>query len=145
MKKKITSKKELNMMALSSGAVVTDSTGKKFNSSKKTAHKKPVEIKPEEPKRLEKAAQKDKPAYIPPQVIEKPKEPDKGLMVIAEKMDDMSRTNAALMAGLMEQISKIQLQSASPVMEWKFDFIRDDKGYMASIHAKAVINKMALN
>ena len=130
-------------MALASGAMVTDATGKKFNSKKKTAHKKPPPPEPE--KRLEPAEPKSKPTYIPPVVQPKPAEPDKGSLIIAQKMDDMSKTNAALMAGLMEQISKIQLQAAMPVMEWKFDFDRDSKGYLTSIHAKAIEQKRILN
>jgi len=62
MKKKITSKSELTEMALKSGATVTNSSGKQFNSSKKKAVKRPP---PKElPKKLEPAQKKEKP--VPP-------------------------------------------------------------------------------
>ena len=142
MKKKVSSKKDLNSMALAAGAMVTDDSGKKFNSSKKTAVKK--QPLPEPPKRLEPAESKPKPAYVAPPKPD-PVKPDENLLIVAEKIDDASKTNAALMAGLMEQIAKIQFQSSMPVMEWKFDFSRDSKGYLTGINAKAVSSKHLLN
>jgi hypothetical protein len=30
-------------------------------------------------------------------------------------------------------------------MEWKFDFERDNKGYLVSVHAMAVAGKLTIN
>ncbi len=142
MKKKITSKKDLNSMALSSGAMVTDSSGKKFNSKKKTAYKLPPEPAPE--KRLEPTEPKPKPAYVAPPKPD-PIKPDENLLVVANKIDDMSKTNAVLMAQLMKEISRLSFSAAMPVMEWDFNFTRDNKGYLTNIHATAIEQKPTLN
>jgi len=143
MKKKISSKKELDTMALASGAMVTDSSGKKFNSKKKIAVKRPPVIEPEPPKKLEPAEVKQKPVIAPPP---KPVGPDAGSKLVAESVSQASKATVMMISELKRQISEIQFNAAQPILEWVFDFERDSKTkYLTQIKAKAVIVKPTLN
>ena len=143
MKKKIASKENLKSMALETGAMVTDSTGKKFNAGKKTAVKKPVieeeEVKPVET--LEKPVLKKAEPKQPP----KPTGPDAGSKLVAETMVSMSRANVLMLAELKSQIAAIQFNAAQPITDWEFDFIRDDKGYLVKLTASAKTEKRIIN
>lgn len=140
MKKKLSSKSDLNAMALKSGASVTNSAGKTFNSSKKTAVKRPAVEEPIAPKKLEKAVKPEKPA--PPL---NPETADEGSKVVAESIDSMSKANVMMLAELKKQIAAIQFNAAQPVTDWEFDFIRDDKGYLVKLLASAKPDKRTIN
>ena len=146
MKKKVSSKKDLNSLALSTGAMVTDSSGKKFNSSKKTAHKKPVEPDLDsKKKKITDIKVPEKKVYAEPKALEKKEEVDKELPIIAQKIDDLSRTNAALMAGLMEQIANIKFNATTPILEWEFIVERDNDKNLYKINAKVINTNKILN
>ena len=143
MKKKITSKKELNSMALASGAMVTDSSGKKFNSKKKTAVKRPAVIEPEPPKKLEKAEPKPRPVIAPPS---KPAGPDEGSRLVADSVNQSSKAMVMMISELKKQISEIQFNATQPILEWDFIPERDAKtGYLTRLKAKAIMPKITLN
>jgi len=144
MKKKITSKKELNSMALASGAMVTDASGKKFNSKKKVAAKKPPKPKLDPtPKRLEKAEPPPKPAYTPPP---KPAGPDEGSKLVADSVNQSSKAMVMMISELKKQISEIQFNATQPILEWDFIPERDAKtGYLTRLKAVAVIANQTLN
>ena len=142
MKMKVASKSALNEMALKSGAMVTDSSGKKFNSSKKTAIKRPPE--PEPPKRLEAAEPKPQPPPPPkPLQIEGLNE---GAEIVARSVDDASKATVMMMAELKRQIADIQFHAPQPILDWVLTFDRDSKtGYTNSVRIKAVMEKPTLN
>jgi len=140
MKKKITSKENLKDMALNSGATITDSKGKTFNSTKKQAIKRPKPAEPETPKKLEKAEPAPKPE--PPL---NPETADEGSKMVAESLNTMSKANVMMLAELKSQIAAIQFNAAQPVTDWEFDFIRDDKGYLVKLIASAQTDKRTIN
>ena len=134
MKKKISSKSDLNAIALKSGASVTSSTGQTFNSGKKTAVKRPPIETPPEPKKLEKAVVPEKP--MPPL---NPATADEGSKLVAESLDSMSKANVMMLAELRSQIA------AQPITNWEFDFIRDNKGYLVKLLASAKTDTRTIN
>lgn len=140
MKKKITSKADLNAMALKSGASVTNSDGKTFNSGKKTAVKRPVIEESPAPKKMEKAVKPEKP--VPPL---NPEAADEGSKMVAESLNSMSKANVLMLAELKSQIAAIQFSAAQPITDWEFDFIRDDKGYLVKLLASAKTDKRIIN
>jgi len=140
MKKKISSKLDLNATALKSGASVTNGDGKTFNSGKKTAVKRPIAEEPPEPKKLEKAVKLEKP--MPPL---NPEAADEGSKMVAESLNSMSKANVMMLAELKSQIAAIQFNAAQPVTDWEFDFIRDDKGYLVKLLASAKTDKRTIN
>ena len=140
MKKKISSKADLNAIALKSGASVTSSTGQTFNSGKKTAVKRPAIEEPPAPKKLEKAVVPEKP--IPPLNQEKA---DEGSKMVAESLNSMSKANVMMLAELKSQIAAIQFNAAQPITDWEFDFIRDDKGYLVKLLASAKTDTRTIN
>ena len=119
MKKSIASKATLQAHALKTGATVTNEAGKSFN----TARKKSTTV----------VTRKPKPA-IPPQ----PPGPDAGAVLLAEKIDDLSKANIGVINGLKAQISQLQFEAATPPTEWVFDMIRNSDGFITQIKAKAV-------
>ena len=123
-KKTVKTRSDLNSLALSSGATVTSDSGQKFNTQKKRAVKK---------KRLEPVENNTglKPAL--PEV----KKSDPGPQIIANAVESAAKANLMMMAELKQQISQIQLKSAMPITEWEFDMIRDGKGYLTTIKARA--------
>ena len=140
MKKKISSKSDLNAMALKSGASVTNSDGKTFNSGKKTAVKRPAIEEPPAPARMEKAVKPEKPT--PPL---NPSEADEGSKMVAESLNSMSKANVMMLAELKSQIAAIQFSAAQPITDWEFDFIRNDKGYLVKLLASAKTDKRVIN
>lgn len=140
MKKKISSKADLNAMALKSGASVTDGGGKTFNSGKKTAIKRPVIEEPPAPKKLEPVVKPEKP--VPPL---NPEKADEGSKMVAESLNSMSKANVMMLAELKSQIAAIQFNAAQPITDWEFDFIRDDKGYLVKLIASAKTDKRVIN
>jgi len=143
MKKKISSKADLNAMALKSGASVTDTTGKTFNSGKKTAIKRPTIEEPPAPKKMEKAVKPEKPAKPVPPL--NPEKADEGSKMVAESLNSMSKANVMMLAELKKQIAAIQFNAAQPITDWEFDFIRDDKGYLVKLIASAKTDKRVIN
>jgi len=140
MKKKISTKADLNAMALKSGASVTNGDGKTFNSGKKTAVKRPAIEEPPVPKKLEKAIKPEKPT--PPL---NPETADEGSKIVAESINSMSKANVMMIAELQKQIAAIQFNAAQPITDWEFDFIRDDKGYLVKLIASAKTDKRIIN
>lgn len=145
MKKKIASKADLTDLAMKTGATVTSEGGQKFNTAKKKAAKRKPEPKPvEEPKKvLEKAA--PKPKIEKPKPPLNPETPDKGSILVAETMAEMSKANVMMLAELKSQIAAIQFNAAQPITDWEFDFIRDDKGYLTKLIASAKTDKRTIN
>lgn len=119
-------------MALSQGATVTDSGGGRFNTTKTKAPKKASSPAPKPEPRLEPA-----PKAPPP--------PDDGSKVLAEKIEAAGKASVMMMAELKDEIARIQLQTPEVIMEWDFDFERDDKGYLTRIRATANPSKKTLN
>jgi len=140
MKKKIQSKAALHKQALKSGAMVTDGKGKKFNSGKKTAVKRPTIEEPPAPKKLEPIVKPEKP--VPPL---NPEKADEGSKMVAESLNSMSKANVMMLAELKNQIAAIQVNAAQPITDWEFDFIRDDKGYLVKLIASAKTEKRVIN
>ena len=132
--KKVKSKADLNSMAMSSGATVIDNNGRKFNSAQ--SRTKPI-------KRLEPNpdAQKIEPTPIPPPV---PKA-DPGSILVAEKIEAAAKGNAMMIAELKHQLSQVSFHAEKPIMEWTFDMIRDDKGYLTQVRAHAEVINPTLN
>jgi len=131
-KKSVKNKADLNKMALKSGATVTEPSGSKFNAAK---------VKAAPKKRLEKAPAKP-PAPAP---VVQPMVDDSGARLLAEKIESIGRANVMMLAELKQQISEIQMQSPQPILDWDFEMIRDDKGYLTNIKAHAEIVPPTLN
>jgi hypothetical protein len=127
MKKRVKTKADLNSMALSSGASVSNQAGQKFNSSNMVA--KPT-------KRLEPDPEaKQIPKTPKPEPKPEPPVADPGSVLVAEKIEAAAKGNAMMIAELKKQISEIKFSEDRPLLEWNFDMIRDDKGYLIRIKA----------
>ena len=121
--KTLKSKKELNKMALASGASVADESGARFNTAKKIAS--PV-------KRLEKASavkEVEQTPETPPPIS------DSGSMAIAQAIEGAAKTTSQMISDLGKQMGEIQMQAYEPITEWEFDFIRDSNGYLVKLLA----------
>jgi len=116
------SKSELNKMALSSGASVTDKSGARFNAAKKTAQ--PV-------KRLESksAVKETEQTPTPPPIT------DTGSMAIAKAIEAAAIRTSKLINDLGKQMGEIQMQAYEPITEWDFEFVRDSEGYLVRLLA----------
>lgn len=133
--KKVKSREALNKQALASGATVTDGAGQKFNASKTVA--KPIP-------RLEKDPDAKQIPPAPPAPEPEPG-PDAGSVLVADKIMQASKVSAMMIAELKKQISQIQLSNERPILDWDFEFIRDNKGYLTRIKAHAEIVQPTLN
>jgi len=132
--KKVKTKSDLNSLALETGASIEGAAGTKFNAQKRQAAK---------PKRLEKnpdAVQLPK-AEPPPA----PPAPDPGIAALAIQIEAASKGHLMMMAELKKQISEIQMNAAEPPMEWEFEFIRDDSGFLINLLAHGARPTKTLN
>ena len=145
--KRVKTKADLNKMALSTGARLESTAGKRFNSA--GAKAKPLPPEAPGPKRLEKAEFRDlpPPAPPPPPALPPPVAAvsDESINILADKIEQAGNVNAEMLVGLRQQITEIQFHSERPVLDWDFEFIRDSKGYLARIKAHAEIVKPTLN
>jgi len=133
-KKKVKSKAALNKMALATGATITDSGGRHFNTQKKKA---PTQTKIAPP--FQKVEKQD-PAAEPVQA-----EADPGSKLLAEKVEAASKASVLILAELSQQIAQIQMQAALPPTEWVFDFVRGEDGFITRVKATAVPQVKQLN
>lgn len=131
-KKSVKSKSALRDHALVSGAAVADETGKQFNTSRKQATKKPVLEKDPDAKQL--------PAPAP-----EPPVADPGSKLVADAIEASARATAMMLGELKKQMAEIRMQVHEPILEWDFEFIRDDKGYTTNLRATAILPRKILN
>ena len=132
--KKVKSKADLNELALETGASVVDTGGQQFNVEKKQASK---------ARRLEKNPDA---RQIPiPEPIPEPVKADPGMALLAEKIENTGKEMVNILSELKQQISKIRLQVDHPILDWDFEVLRDNKGYLTNIIAHATVVKPTLN
>jgi hypothetical protein len=142
--RKVKSISDLNNLALKSGSKISNKSGKVFNSSKKKVEMRPIP----EPAPMPAPMPEPVPAPIKKDPLPLPAAPDlnsKAIMSLSESVTDATRANVMMLAELKSAIISTQTQAPGPVLNWEFDMIRDDKGYLVKVKANAVMVKPTLN
>jgi hypothetical protein len=138
--RKVKSISDLNNLALKSGSKISNKSGKVFNSSKKKVEMRPIPEPAPMPEPI--------PVPIKKEPMPLPAAQDlnsKAIMSLSESVTDATRANVMMLAELKSAIISTQTQAPGPVLNWEFDMIRDDKGYLVKVTANAVMVKPTLN
>ena len=101
--RKVKSAAALKADALKRGATVTAGDGTKFNTGKK---------------QVEKVVARKPLPEVKVEVEIENEGPDEGSMLVAAKLTEVGKLNAAALEGLKNQISQIQLSYPAPPTEW---------------------------
>ena len=84
-----------------------------------------------------------KPEVKKPEIEEK--ESGEEYKMIADALKAASNKTAALLQDIRDQMNLQRLEQAQPPVEWVFDVVRDDNGYIKTIRATTPENKKTLN
>lgn len=68
-----------------------------------------------------------------------------GDRLVAGAIEKLLQNQAAVIEELKDAINNIQLQTAQPVLDWDFQFIRDELGMVEHIKAHAIIDQKTIN
>jgi hypothetical protein len=156
-KKTVKSAAALKKMALEAGATITSADGQKFNATRQQGVKRAASDREDPvveaaPKKV--AVKKKAPKRLEPKGVKPQAEPtvesgklvvDDGATLVAQKIEEIGHTNAMMLKQLTMQIAEIQLQVNDPILDWDFEFVRNDQGYLTNIKAHAEIVKPTLN
>ena len=137
--KTVKSRSDLNSMALKQGATV-ELGSDKFNTSRnKAAPRKRLEPNPEA-----KVVAPPPPPPPPPPTVD----PTEGSKILADKLDEVSAAHIQMMGDLRQEISMIKglpPSTAPRVLKWDFEIVRDNKGYLTKLQARATEQKPILD
>ena len=86
-----------------------------------------------------------KPKVEKPVAKEVEKESGEEYKMIADALTQASARTAKLLEDIRDQMNLQRLENAQPPVEWVFDVVRDDNGYIKTIRATAPDNKKVLN